>query len=79
MSIWCQIEGTVTIPKKEKVSVRDLIEEYFSDEYTIKQDSESFNETYIHKISTSICIDGDWFLKQWPSFEKDLTATLRFL
>ena len=86
MSIWAEMDGWITIPKKEKVSVKELIEKHFTDEYTLKQTTKDRDTAWAHTIYTSICIDGGQFLKNWYHFEKDLkatekdlTCTIRFL
>ncbi len=86
MSIWTYIEGTATIPKKEKVSIRDLVDRYFGDEFTIGLETESVNEDWRHIFHISVCMEGYEFMKCWALFDgalkatqKDITCTIRFL
>jgi hypothetical protein len=88
MSVWTHIEGTVSIYKKDKVSVRDVICDTLTDEVMIDVKTEDFSNFYVHTINANVCIDGYDFIKCHEKFIEglkpikgglDLSVTLRFL
>lgn len=88
MSVWTHIEGTVKIHKDEKISIKQLIEDVFTDEFCLDLKTETFPDYYRHTISCNVCFDGWDFVKKHKEFfaalkpmsgGMDLTFELRFL
>lgn len=86
MSVWANIDGEIRISKKKKVSIGDVIEEHFGDEFSALIDIEDDGPDWYHRIHVSICVYGDHFIEVWPAFKRsleatsmDLTCTIRML
>lgn len=86
MSIWTEIDGWAIIPKKEKVSIRNIVDRCFGEEFSINLETKSSNEDWNHTFHISICMEGYQFMKCWALFDgalkatqKDITCTIRFL
>lgn len=86
MSIWTEIEGTVKIRKKDGVSIREVIRNTFTDEFSIDVKTTDDNDCYSHELACSICMDGTDFMDSYKEFLKnlkpvhcDLTCSVRIL
>lgn len=86
MGVWTNINGYVRINKKERVSIRHVIEEIFGSEKLLKCDTREDGEYFIHDIDCNLEIDGYEFIKKKDDFfnrlkakDKDLTVSIRFL
>ena len=89
MSVWTNIEGTVSIYKKDKVSVKDVIHNELTDDAIVNIETEDFPDYYRHTINCAVSLDGYEFIRNYENFLKalkpmkcgglDLSVTLRFL
>ncbi len=87
MSVWTQIEGTVTIPVRAHVSIRDVIRDVLSDEAVVTEEVRNDDQgNRVHTLSIGLDMEGQDVYPQIPEFisrlksvSRDLTFTLRFL
>ncbi len=89
MSVWTNIEGTVSIYKKDKVSVKEVIYSELTDEAVVNIETEDFPDYYRHTINCMVGLDGYGFIRNYEKFLMklkpmkcgglDLSVTLRFL
>jgi hypothetical protein len=88
MSVWTHIEGQVRILKKDKVSIKDVLEKVFTDEFVLNVKTEDHKHFWHHEINCRLCIDGQAFMERYDDLlyelkpirgGLDLTATIRLL
>lgn len=86
MSVWTNINGTVKIHQNHKVSIARILEDTFTDEVVLSQNTNKEGEYYQHSIDANLSIDGDDFCKRYKEFinhlkaeSVDITCTIRFL
>jgi CRISPR/Cas system Type II protein with McrA/HNH and RuvC-like nuclease domain len=88
MSVWTNIQGDVKIHKKDNVSIKKVITNILSDEFSLDVKTQDKIDHYHHTIDCNVCIDGYDFIKHYKEFLSelkpingglDLTCQLRFL
>jgi hypothetical protein len=72
MSVWTNIQGTVSIYKKDRVSIKEVIYNTLTDESMVHVDTEVFPDNYRYHINCNVCIDGYDFIKHYEQFLKEL-------
>lgn len=88
MSIWTNIEGTVKILKKDKVSVKEVFQNVLTDELCFDLKTEDRKHYWEHYICCKVRIDGESFVERYEDLlyylspikgGLDLTCSVRFL
>ena len=74
MSIWTEVKGTVKIRKSDKISIREIVNQVYTDEFAIKLNTIEKDSFYIHDFELSMCIDGENFINNWKTFIEKLKA-----
>lgn len=87
MSVWTNIQGSVSIARKDRVSIQEVINNTLSDENTLKVHTYGVtDEAYKYDINCDVCMDGYDFIKRHEKFlaalkpvkgSLDITITLR--
>jgi hypothetical protein len=88
MSVWTHIEGQVGILKKDKISIKEVLEKVFTDEFSLDLKTEDCKHFWHHEINCQLCIEGQTFMEGYEDFlyelkpmkgGLDLTATIRLI
>ena len=88
MGCWTKIDGYVSIYKKHKVSIKEVVEEIFTDESFVIIDTKDCGDHYHHKFCVNMEIDGDTFVNKRKEFFEalepikgtlDIVCELRFI
>jgi hypothetical protein len=88
MSEWTYIEGQVRILKKDKISIKEVLEKVFTDEFVLDVKTEDYKHFWHHEINCRLHIEGQTFMERYEDFlyelkyikgGLDLTATIRLL
>ena len=58
MSDWIELNGRIDIYKKDRVSIKEVITNIYTDDFSLDLDSKDCGEYYRHKFQASVCIDG---------------------
>ena len=88
MSVWTNMKGTVEIKKSDNVSIKKLIDEVITDEFSLSLETKDAGDNYHHTLDCDMCVDGYGFIAVHEKFfdalkavrgKMDITCQLRFL
>ncbi len=87
MSVWTNIKGSVSIARRDRVSIQKVIDDTLTDENTLKVEVLNVtHDSYKYNIDCDVCMDGYGFIKCHEKFlsalkplkgSLDMTVTLR--